>query len=353
VSNEKYLSILEQIKKDGGQVEHNNPNDKVLIIDGLNTFIRVFSVVPITNEDGAHVGGIIGFLKSVGYAIKMHNPTRCIIVFDGEGGSDRRRKLFPDYKAKRRTKIRLNRAYDWNTPEDEHQSMLFQMSRLAEYLQLLPLTVISANHMEADDAIGYITKQILTESKITIMSTDKDFLQLVDDRVCVWSPTKKKKYTPTEVQEEFGIPSHNFLMYKIIDGDKSDNIPGIKGVALKTIQKCLPLLQNEQIVSIEEVLKYIEDNEVTKNVKSMLTEDNQKQLQLNNDLMQLNDVNISGNAKLKIKDIVDEPIQQLIKFEFTKMFLRDKLFQSLPNVDSWLLTTFSTLNKYAGISNER
>ena len=191
MTNAKYLSILEQIKNDGGRIEHNNPDDKVLIIDGLNTFIRVFSVVPITNDDGAHVGGIIGFLKSIGFAIKMHNPTRCIIVFDGEGGSDRRRKLFPDYKAKRRTKIRLNRAYDWNTPEDEHQSMLFQMSRLVEYLQLLPLTIISANHMEADDAIGYITKQILTESKITIMSTDKDFLQLVDDRVSVYSPIKK------------------------------------------------------------------------------------------------------------------------------------------------------------------
>ena len=99
--NDKYLSILNQIKKDGGLVEHNNPDDKVLIIDGLNTFIRVFSVVPITNDDGAHVGGIIGFLKSIGFAIKMHNPTRCIIVFDGEGGSDRRRKLFPDYKANR------------------------------------------------------------------------------------------------------------------------------------------------------------------------------------------------------------------------------------------------------------
>lgn len=351
--NDKYLSILNQIKKDGGLVEHNNPDDKVLIIDGLNTFIRVFSVVPITNDDGAHVGGIIGFLKSIGFAIKMHNPTRCIIVFDGEGGSDRRRKLFPKYKAQRRTKkIRLNRAYDWNTPEDEHQSMLFQMSRLVEYLQELPLTIIAANHMEADDAIGYISKQVLKDSKITIMSTDRDFLQLVDDRICVWSPTKKKKYTPIEVHEEFGIPSHNFLMYKIIDGDKSDNVPGINGVALKTIQKCLPLLQEDKIVNIEEVLDYVENNDVTNNVKTMLSEENKKKLQLNYDLMQLHDVNISGNAKLKIKDIVTEPIQQLVKFNFTKMFLRDRLFQTLPNVDSWLLTTFSTLNKYAGISHE-
>jgi DNA polymerase-1 len=206
--------------------------------------------------------------------------------------------------------------------------------------------------MEADDAIGYITKQILKESKITIMSTDKDFLQLVDDRITVWSPTKKKKYTPIEVHEEFGIPSHNFLMYKIIDGDKSDNIPGINGVALKTIQKCLPLLQEDKIVSIEEVLDYVENNDVTNNVQTMLSDENRKKLQLNHDLMQLHDVNISGNAKLKIKDIVTEPIQQLVKFNFTKMFLQDKLFQTLPNVDSWLLTTFSTLNKYAGISHE-
>ena len=249
-------------------------------------------------------------------------------------------------------KIRLNRSHDWNTPEDEHQSMLFQMSRLVEYLQALPLTILSPNYMEADDAIGYITKQVLKESKITIMSTDKDFLQLVDDRVSVWSPTKKKKYTPIEVQEEFGIPSHNFLMYKIIDGDKSDNVPGINGVALKTIQKCLPILQEDRIVNIEEVLDYVENNDVTNNVKAMLSEENKTKLQLNIDLMQLHDVNISGNAKLKIQDIVNEPIQKLVKFNFTKMFLRDKLFQSLPNVDSWLLTTFSTLNKYAGLSHE-
>jgi 5'-3' exonuclease len=141
-------------------------------------------------------------------------------------------------------------------------------------------------------------------------------------------------------------------MYKIIDGDKSDNVPGINGVALKTIQKCLPLLQEDKIVNIEEVLDYVENNDVTNNVKTMLSEENKKKLQLNYDLMQLHDVNISGNAKLKIKDIVTEPIQQLVKFNFTKMFLRDRLFQTLPNVDSWLLTTFSTLNKYAGISHE-
>ena len=104
VSNGKYLSIFEEIKKKGGSLDNGEPNDKVLIIDGLNTFIRVFSVIPTTNDDGIHVGGIVGFLRSIGYTINMFRPTRVIIVFDGKGGSSRRRKLYPEYKQKRKTK---------------------------------------------------------------------------------------------------------------------------------------------------------------------------------------------------------------------------------------------------------
>ena len=63
VSNGKYLSIFEEIKKKGGSLDGGEPNDKVLIIDGLNTFIRVFSVIPTTNPDGIHVGGIVGFYE--------------------------------------------------------------------------------------------------------------------------------------------------------------------------------------------------------------------------------------------------------------------------------------------------
>ena len=123
MSNGKYISILDEIKKKGGSLDGGEPNDKVLIIDGLNTFIRVFSVIPTTNDDGIHVGGIVGFLKSVGYAIKMLAPTRTIIVFDGKGGSNRRRKLYPEYKAKRTTKIRLNRVNEFENIDDERHSM--------------------------------------------------------------------------------------------------------------------------------------------------------------------------------------------------------------------------------------
>ena len=110
MTNARYLSILDEIKKKGGDLDSDQPNDKVLIIDGLNTFIRCFSAIPTLNDDGAHVGGIVGFLRSIGYAIRTIRPTRTVIVFDGKGGSNRRRKIYPEYKQNRKTKYRVNRT---------------------------------------------------------------------------------------------------------------------------------------------------------------------------------------------------------------------------------------------------
>ena len=153
MSKSKYLSIFEEIKNKGGSLDGGEPNDKVLIIDGLNTFIRVFSVIPTTNEDGVHVGGIVGFLKSIGYVINMVSPTRVIIVFDGKGGSTRRRKIYPEYKQNRKTKYRVNRTYDFASQEDEKQNMIMQLQRCVEYLDTLPVTVLSYDNIEAYDTI--------------------------------------------------------------------------------------------------------------------------------------------------------------------------------------------------------
>jgi DNA polymerase-1 len=338
VSNSKYLSIFEEIKKKGGSLDGGNPNDKVLIIDGLNTFIRVFSVIPTTNDDGIHVGGIVGFLRSIGYTINMFSPTRVIIVFDGKGGSSRRRKLYPEYKQNRKTKYRVNRAYDFASQEDEKQNMIMQLQRVVEYLDNLPITVMSYDNIEADDTIGYLCKQVLTESEITVMSTDKDFLQLANSKIKVWSPTKKKMYDEKAVLEEYGITSHNLIWYRVLDGDKSDNISGVRGLGLKTIQKKLPFLSENRIVEMDEVITELPES---KDV-----------IELNYKLMQLSNVDISGSTKTKIIDKVNEPINRLIKFQFEKMFLEDKLYTALPNLNSWLLTNFNQLNRYAEKSNE-
>ena len=170
--NEKFISFLDQTKNEEHK-EVTRLNDRVLIIDGLNTFIRGFAVNPALNDDGLHIGGLIGFLRSIRYTCDILKPSRCIIVFDGKGGSPKRRKLYPEYKANRKVKSKLNRNVDWGTaPQDEQESMKQQMGRLIDYLEQLPLTLISIDNVEADD------------------------------RVKVWSPTKKKLYTKQEVEDE-------------------------------------------------------------------------------------------------------------------------------------------------------
>ena len=333
MSNAKYLSILDEIKKKGGSLDGGEPNDKVLIIDGLNTFIRVFSVIPTTNDDGIHIGGIVGFLRSIGYAINMIRPTRVIIVFDGKGGSNRRRKIYPEYKQNRRTKYRVNRSNSFASQDDEKMNMIMQIQRVVEYLDNLPVTVLSYDNIEADDTIGYVCRQVLTDSQITIMSTDKDFLQLANGRIKIWSPTKKKMYDEQAVLDEYGISSHNLIWYRVLDGDKSDNINGVRGLGLKTIQKKLPFLSENRIVEMDEVLNELPEHKDT--------------IELNYKLMQLSDVDISASTKTKIVDRINEPINRLVKFQFEKMFLEDKLFTALPNVTSWLLTNFNQLNRYA------
>jgi DNA polymerase-1 len=349
MSNDKYLSILEEIKKHGGKSDTGDINDKVLIIDGLNTFIRVFSVIPTLNEDGVHIGGIVGFLKSVGYAVKLLGPTRCIIVFDGKGGSVRRRKLYPDYKANRKVKSRLNRVSNFNSHADERQNMMMQLSMVSKYLEFLPISTIAIDNIEADDTMAYITKQILNKSNnnIILMSSDKDFLQLVDDRISVWSPTKKKLYKPDNLFEEYGIPCINFLMGRVMEGDKSDNIPGVQGAGFKTIKKRFPgILDENNAFNIKDLLEFSEKNkDLLKIFRNVVA--SKDQLELNYKLMQLHEVDISNNAKLKINDIVRGKVPILNKPHFQLEFMKDRMFNGIPNFESWLNQSWSKLNRLA------
>jgi len=212
-------------------------------------------VVPTLSDNGDHVGGVSGFLSSLGYAIKLLKPTRVIIVFDGKGGSERRRKLYPQYKEGRKVMKRLNRAYEeMSDTETEQKSVVEQMGKLVSFLQELPVSVISIDHIEADDAIAYIATQMYKDGRVTIMSGDKDFMQLVNDRVQIWSPIKKKVYGIADVINEYGIHPSNFIYYRILEGDSSDNIDGVKGIGLKTAIKNFPMLTEAEETSVEKIL---------------------------------------------------------------------------------------------------
>ncbi len=341
VINKRHLSILNQIKESGGDIDSGKPNDSVMLIDGMNLFIRVFSAIPTTNEDGVHVGGIVGFLRSLAFNINMIRPTRTIIVFDGKGGSNRRRKIFPQYKMGRKMSYRLNRAHNFLTREEEQQMMIRQLNRVVEYLECLPVSIMNIENCEADDVIGYLSKHIYKNNKTTIVSTDKDFLQLVDKNTQLYSPTKKKMYDEEKVFEEYGIYPKNFLLFRMFDGDKSDGIPGVNGIGMKTLVKLFPFMKTEQKFELEDIYR---SAETQKNPLCERVLQSKDLLDMNKRLMDLDDSIISGHTKLKVKEIVERPIQRVIKHRFQKMFLEDKLYQALPNLNSWLATTFNKLN---------
>jgi len=326
---ERYKEILSQISEHVRK-EH-SVDDHVLIIDGLNNFIRTWAASPATNSDGQHIGGIVGFLQTIGLAIRTLGPTRVIITFDGKGGSARRKKLYPEYKAGRKPLKRPNRV-EGMTDEGEAENMRRQFRRLIEYLDCLPVGVITIENIEADDTIAYISKQILKDSKVTIMSTDKDFYQIINDRISVWSPTKKVLYDRKKLEEEFEILAENFVYYRIIDGDKSDNISGIRGLGLKTIRKKFPFLENKVIADIDNFLN------VTK------LHEHKEVLERNYKLMQLHNVDIPGNAKLQIIDQVRDGSSRLVKYKIHKMFLEDTIDHAIRNPDVWLQDSFNKLD---------
>lgn len=347
---DKSFEKLQKIFTESKGLGPTDRDDNVLIIDGLNTFIRVFSAVPALNDDGQHVGGVIGFLKSVGSNIRQFQATRCIVVFDGTGGSSRRRKLYPDYKGNRKNKNSLNRYEEFKDLVDEQASMKIQFSRLVEYFDSLPLTVIAIDNIEADDVIAYVTKQYYNDidNQITIVSTDRDFLQLVNDRTRVYSPVKKKLYTPQKIQEEFGLLTENYLLYRMMSGDASDNIPGISGVGLKTLIKRFPQIVDTPM-TFEDIVGTAE-GEVENGSKLKIFQEiagNEDILERNFKLMQLDDVDISGHSKLTIQKLMDEVVSPINRKEFRRLFLEDKLYANIKDVDRWLRDTFNRLNIYA------
>lgn len=322
-----------------------------LIIDGLNNYIRAFTAVPAISDNGYHVGGLLGFLKTVIYSINRFNPTQVVIVFDGKGGSLRRKKLYKDYKEKRTPKITLNRFEDYGKAGTSEDAFRHQLSRAAEYLTTLPVRIIIQDHVEADDVIAYISRQCLNkpDQRITIVSSDKDFLQLVDERTSVFRPTKKIVYTPESLKEDFDVVGENFLIRRCFEGDNSDNINGVLRVGHKTLLKLFDKYGSDDIILIEEIEEECKKQVELKNRKKVYSAilEQVDILKRNFKLMQLQDVDISGTVKSNIRGILERPVKKFDQKTFIKLYKEDGLFSNLPDVQKWINTAIARLNIYA------
>lgn len=212
----------------------------VMICDGNNLVYRCASVMNLTTKSGFSTGGIYGTLTSISSYIRdlekefKNSVSEIIVVFDG-GRSKRRKALYPDYKANRKVKSE-------KTPEEQkwYEDFLKQTEILKDSLPLLGVKTIQVKGEEADDVMFGLIRTYEKESdnfSFVLVSTDEDFFQLIDENCSIYSPTKKSIYTNSNFEEIFGCSVENFLSYKILKGDSSDNINGIDGIGDVTSKK--------------------------------------------------------------------------------------------------------------------
>lgn len=320
-------------------------HDRILMIDGMNLFLRNFAALNYINEDGVHVGGLGGFLRSLGSLVAMIKPTSVYVVFDGIGSSVNRKNLHPDYKSGRNITQLTNHGL-FKDVNEEHESKVDQISRLMHYMRCLPVNTVCIDKVEADDIIAYIARYTAENmnSKVFIVSADKDFLQLINSNVTIYRPIEREFYTEETVKNKFGVLSENFILYKVLLGDNSDKIKGIKGLGEKGVLKRFPELK-ETPMKLESIFEISEQKMKEHKIYAQILL-NRNHLEKNFRLMDLENPLVDENEKEYIEGIIHGNPYDLDIANFVKFYHEDGIGKTIPNLTYWLSTNFVTLDNF-------
>ena len=329
-----YENILKNLKETPPRAL----NDHILIVDAMNTLIRSFSLLKAMNPSGAHIGGLVGFLRSLGYVTRIFDPTRVLIVWDGKGGSSNRKNIDPNYKAQRATS-RITHWGLYDNKEEETEALIGQLFRTQDYLECLPLQQIVIEKLEADDIIAYLAKRASNAGKkVTIVSSDKDFYQLIDKNIEVYAPVKKKTFTMDNVKEEIGVLPQNYNIVKALLGDNSDNIPGVKGLGIKTILSEWKSFTYDKNGSLQDIYDHCEtqlDQEKPKKIFAKILH-NWNRVMTNFELMDLHHSTLDEKEVKYVEDIFKSDIPSLQTGVFLSLLDQDKIEGITKNTEGWL-----------------
>ena len=334
------LKLLDNLDEQG---EETVEGQRILMIDGLNLFFRNFAMLNMVNPDGVHVGGLGGFFRSLGALIRQIQPTQVYVVFDGAGSSNNRKNLLPEYKSGRN----LQRITNWEVfddLEDEDYAKIDQIVRIIQYLKTLPVKTISIDKVEADDIIAHLSAVLPKQEKdkVFIVSSDKDFLQLVNKNVIVYRPIEKEFYTEDTIREKFKMSPSNFIIYKTLMGDNSDKVKGVKGLGEKKLYKLFPELQ-EKTLSLDDIYDICESKFKEHVVYARVIQEIDS-LEKNYKIMDLSNPMIDENDKKYINQFVKSKELNYIPDQFIAMYNEDKLGGIIRNVEFWIKDVFEKLS---------
>lgn len=278
------------------QIHSSNGKNRIVIIDGLNLFFRNFIVNPSLGTNGEPIGGLRGFILSIQKYCRMFEPSAVFVVWDGHGGSKKKRSIVKTYKEGRKP-IKLNNSVEMGEDEQD-ANRIWQQVRIHDYLNLSPIPQLMLEAVEADDIIAYLAHDFEDCIKV-IVSSDRDFLQLCDNTTTVYRPSQDALYTGPRVINEYGIHPRNLALARALAGDKSDNLPGVRGIGIKTVAKRFPYLRESTDYHLDHILDTCEKSNL-KTLKRVI--DNTTLVKNNYKIMQLYAPNLVPYQKRKIED---------------------------------------------------
>jgi DNA polymerase-1 len=313
-----------------------------VLCDFLNTFIRNFVVSPYMNSNGERMGGCTGTVISVRKMLNDFKAGNILMVHDGEGGSQRRKAIFSDYKAGRSVRVNRNDDDMAVDPEEQLANMRMQIGVTKEYLGLLGIPQVRADSVEADDLIAYVAANINQPGGTIIVTTDQDMLQLIREagggcssedhtngcterctprvsEVRVYSPIKKVMYDRKRFISDYGILPENLRLAKSLTGDASDNIPGIRGFGIKTVARSFPYLA-ERFATPQDILETALTLKGT--LGKRLQEEKEKFLK-NLTLVDLSDPMLSATAARQAREALRDDDLRCQEVNFRIRILRD------------------------------
>lgn len=310
-----------------------------LLVDGDNLLTIGFYGCKNFFYKGQHIGGIYHVLNTLRKAFEYYNLEKIVVFWDGEEGSQSRKKIYDLYKANRKNKLRT---------EEEVSSYNYQRNRLKQYLEELYVRQGEYMYCESDDNIAYYS-QNSNENKI-IYSSDGDLTQLVSYNTQIYNPSHHKLYKPNDIimYQYNEVLIENVKIIKMLCGDASDNIAGIKNMGIKSFVKHFPEVKT-QLLTIDYIIKKSNDifeadkkNKLITNLLTGVTKHGvfgQEFFDINEQIVNLDKPILTDEAKEHIRDLIYEELNpEGRSYKNTmKMMIQDGLFNVLPKSDdAWI-----------------
>lgn len=312
----------------------------VLLVDGDNLLTIGFYGVKNYFYKGNHIGGLYHFINTLRKSFELYKLDKIVVFWDGHEGSQTRKKLYCHYKENRKSRIRT---------EEELSSYNYQRERIKQYLEELFVRQGEYEYCETDDAIAYYTQNSPNE-KLIVYSSDGDLTQLVSPNTQIYNPSHGKLYKQkdTIIYQHEEILIENVKLVKMMCGDASDNIAGIRGMGVKSLLTLFPELRTEEL-TLEQLKDksnvLFEQDKNNKLVTKLLTGVTkhgvlgEEFFDINNSIVSLDNPFLTDEAREDIKLLIHENLDpEGRSYKNTmKMMMEDGLFNVLPKSDdAWI-----------------